>query len=166
MNAKVMALGGVTAALAVIIMCLGGIIPVATFICPVLCCILLQICLKGLGIRGAWVWYSAVSLLVLLLGPDKEAAAVFVVLGYYPIIRSRFPKGICGWLAKLIYFDCSIFVLYWLLLRVFGIAQVVADYSGLGMLMGGILILLGNVTFIMLDRLLKLYESRFEKRYG
>ena len=161
-----MALGGVTAALAVIIMCLGGIIPVATFICPVLCCILLQLCLKGLGTRGAWVWYGTVSLLVLLLGPDKEAAAVFVFLGYYPIIRTRFPKGFVGWLVKLAYFNCAILVLYWLMLQVFGITQVVADYSGLGALMVGVLVLLGNITFIMLDRLLMLYARKFEKRNG
>ena len=158
-----MALGGVTAALAVVIMCLGGIIPVATFVCPVLCCILLQISLKGLGKRGAWVWYAAVSLLVLLLGPDKEAAAVFVFLGYYPIIRTKFPKGLLGWLLKLVYFNAVILVLYWLLLRVLGIDRVVSDYSGIGFTMAAILIALGNVTFVMLDRLLVMYERKFGK---
>ena len=158
-----MALGGVTAALAVVIMCLGGIIPVATFVCPVLCCILLQISLIGLGKRGAWVWYAAVSLLVLLLGPDKEAAAVFVFLGYYPIIRTKFPKGLLGWLVKLVYFNAVIMVLYWLLLRVLGIDRVVSDYSGIGFTMAAILIALGNVTFVMLDRLLVMYERKFGK---
>lgn len=158
-----MALGGVTAALAVVIMCLGGIIPVATFVCPVLCCILLQISLKRLGKRGAWVWYAAVSLLVLLLGPDKEAAAVFVFLGYYPIIRTKFPKGSLGWLVKLVYFNAVILVLYWLLLQVLGIDRVVSDYSGIGFTMAAILIALGNVTFVMLDRLLVMYERKFGK---
>ena len=158
-----MALGGVTAALAVVIMCLGGIIPVATFVCPVLCCILLQISLEGLGKRGAWVWYAAVSLLVLLLGPDKEAAAVFVFLGYYPIIRTKFPKSLFGWLVKLVYFNAVILVLYWLLLQVLGIDRVVSDYSGIGFTMAAILIALGNVTFVMLDRLLVMYERKFGK---
>ena len=158
-----MALGGVTAALAVVIMCLGGIIPVATFVCPVLCCILLQISLKRLGKQGAWVWYAAVSLLVLLLGPDKEAAAVFVFLGYYPIIRTKFPKGLLGWLVKLVYFNAVILVLYWLLLQVLGIDRVVSDYSGIGFTMAAILIALGNVTFVMLDRLLVMYERKFGK---
>ena len=163
MNARVMALGGVTAALAVVIMCLGGIIPVATFVCPVLCCILLQISLKRLGKQGAWVLYAAVSFLVLLLGPDKEAAAVFVFLGYYPIIRTKFPKGLLGWLVKLVYFNAVILVLYWLLLQVLGIDRVVSDYSGIGFTMAAILIALGNVTFVMLDRLLVMYERKFGK---
>ena len=161
-----MALGGVTAALAAIIMCMGGIIPVATYICPVICCILLQLCLKGLGDRGAWVWYTAVSLLAMLLGPDKEAAAVFLFLGYYPIIRPKFPRGLWGWVMKLLYFNASVLVLYWLLLQVLGLVQVVADYSGIGMAMGAVLVLLGNVTFIMLDRLLHICAGKFGNRYG
>jgi len=39
-NAKQMALGGVLAALAVTIMSLGGMIPVATYVCPSLCMML------------------------------------------------------------------------------------------------------------------------------
>ena len=74
------------AALAVVIMCMGGIIPMATYVCPMLCSLLLAVVLRLTGRRIAWAWYAAVSLLSLLLGPDKEAAAVFVFLGYYPII--------------------------------------------------------------------------------
>ena len=107
--------------------------------------------------------YAAVSFLVLLLGPDKEAAAVFVFLGYYPIIRTKFPKGLLGWLVKLVYFNAVILVLYWLLLQVLGIDRVVSDYSGIGFTMAAILIALGNVTFVMLDRLLVMYERKFGK---
>ena len=40
------ALGGVLAALAVVIMSMGTLIPVATYVCPMLCAILLQLILK------------------------------------------------------------------------------------------------------------------------
>ena len=40
-GAKSVALGGVMAALAVVIMCMGGIIPLATYVCPMLCAVLL-----------------------------------------------------------------------------------------------------------------------------
>ena len=43
--ATVMALGGILAALAVVIMSLGGMIPVATYVVPVLCMLLLQVVL-------------------------------------------------------------------------------------------------------------------------
>ena len=40
-NARNVALGGMMAALAIVIMCMGGLIPVATFVCPMLCMLLL-----------------------------------------------------------------------------------------------------------------------------
>ena len=82
-----MALGGMLAALAVVMMSLGTIIPVATYVCPMLCALLLQGVLKTCGSRVAWAWYGAVALLSVLLAPDKEAAGVFVFLGYYPIVK-------------------------------------------------------------------------------
>ena len=80
-SAKNIAMGGVFAALAVVIMCLGTVIPVATFVCPMACMILLTVVYRLTGARIAWAWYGAVSILSLLLGPDKEAAAVFLFLG-------------------------------------------------------------------------------------
>ena len=49
-----------------------------------------QAVLKTCGVRIAWAWYGAVAILSLLLAPDKEAAAVFAFLGYYPIVT---PNG-------------------------------------------------------------------------
>ena len=77
------------AALAVVIMSLGTLIPVATFVCPVLCMLILQLVLKLCGSRIAWAWYGAVAILSLLMAPDKEAAAVFLFLGYYPVVKPR-----------------------------------------------------------------------------
>ena len=71
-----MALGGVLAALAVVIMALGTLIPVATYVCPVLCMLLLQAVNKLCGSRVAWAWYGAVAILSMLLAPDKEKAAI------------------------------------------------------------------------------------------
>ena len=61
------ALGGVLAALAVVIMSMGTLIPVATYVCPVLCCMLLQFVLLSCGRRIAWAWYGAVAILSLLV---------------------------------------------------------------------------------------------------
>ena len=40
-EARLIAFGGMMAALAVVIMCLGGLIPVATFTVPVICMLIL-----------------------------------------------------------------------------------------------------------------------------
>ena len=93
-----MALGGVLAALAVVIMSLGGLIPIATYVTPMLCAMLLQAVLLTCGTRVAWAWYGAVALLGLLLCPDKEAAAVYVFLGYYPIVKPKLDGLKPAWL--------------------------------------------------------------------
>lgn len=162
MKSKEIAMGGVTAALAVVVMCMGGLIPIATFVAPLLCCILLQFLSGMLSTRMCWVWYAVVSILSVLMGPDKEAAAVFLFLGYYPIIRPAFPKTFLGWTLKVIYFNVSILIMYSLLVQVLGIEQVVAEYAELGMAMAAVLVVLANLTFVLLDRLLAMIKRRFQ----
>lgn len=158
--ASVIALGGVLAALAVVIMSLGGLIPVATFVCPVLCMILLALVLRRCGRRIGWAWYGAVAILSLLLSPDKEAAAIFLFLGYYPIVKPGLDRKKCRWLWKGLLFNASILILYGMLLRLFGMAQVAAEFEEMGMAMTAVTLLLGNMTFFLLDRVLTL---RFRK---
>jgi hypothetical protein len=153
-GAKSVALGGVMAALAVVIMCMGGIIPLATYVCPMLCAVLLAAVLRLTGRRIGWAWYGAVSLLSLLLGPDKEAAAVFVFLGYYPIIKPWIDRRKVPFLWKITVFNLSIFVMYALLLYLFKLDQVVREFSEFGLVLTLITLLLGNVTLFLLDVLL------------
>lgn len=152
--AKMTALGGVLAALAVVIMSLGTLIPAATFVCPMLCMMILQLVLKACGSRIAWAWYAVVAVLSMLLAPDKEAAAVFAFLGYYPILKPKLDKLRFGWLLKLALFNGAVLLMYWLLMNVFGMAQIAAEYQELGTVMTLVLLVLGNVTFCLLDRLL------------
>jgi hypothetical protein len=160
-GAKQIALGGMMAALAVVIMSLGGMIPSATFVCPMLCCLVLQIVRTICGDRMAWAWYGAVAILSLLMGPDKEAAAVFVFLGYYPILKPKFDKSRLKWVWKLLYFNVVILAMYWLLIHLFGMAQLAQEWEELGIWMTGIMLLLGNVTFFLLDRVL---SKKFRRR--
>ena len=153
-KASSVALGGVLAALAVVIMCMGTIIPVATYVCPMLCAVVLQMVLKTCGTRIAWAWYAAVAILSALLVPDKEAAAVFLFLGYYPIVKPRLDRAKLRWLWKGLLFNGSVVVMYWLLIQLLGLSQVMEDFGGMGAAMLAALLILGNVTFFLLDRLL------------
>lgn len=153
-HAKSIALGGVLAALAVVLMCLGGMIPIATYACPMLCGLLLAIVLRSCGNRISWAWYGAVSLLALLLGPDKEAAIVFVFLGYYPIIKPWVDRRKLSVLWKILIFNLAIVVMYALLLWVFQLEQVVQEFQGLGTALTVVALFLGNVSLFMLDFLL------------
>lgn len=151
---KDVALGGIMAALAVVIMCMGGLIPIATFVCPMLCMVLLVFVFRFCGRRIAWAWYGAVSILSILLGPDKEAAAVFLFLGYYPIIKPDVDRLRLKWLWKLLLFNGAVLLMYWLLMGVFGMTQLSAEFEEQGTAMTMVMLLLGNLVFILLDRLL------------
>lgn len=153
--ASCIALGGVLAALAVVIMSLGGLIPVMTYVSPMLCALLLKIVLELCGVRIAWAWYGAVALLSALLSADKEAAAVFIFLGYYPIVKPKLDGLRFHWLWKLVLFNVSVGVMYFLLLQLFGMAQLRAEFEEFSTVMLIVMLLMGNVTFFLLDRLLR-----------
>lgn len=159
-----MALGGVLAALAVVVMSLGGLIPVATFVCPMLCMILLRFVCQLCGNRIGWAWYGAVAVLSFLLGPDKEAAAVFLFLGFYPIVKPKLDTMKVSWLLKILLFNTAIGCMYYLLIHLLGMAQIAAEYAQMGTVLTVIMLLLGNLTFYLLD--LVLTRLNFNKKQG
>ena len=148
------ALGGVLAALAVVVMCLGGMIPLATYICPILCMLLQSIVLQKCGGRVAWAWFFAVSNLSLLLSPEKEGAAVFLFLGYYPMIKPWLDRRKGSLLWKLLFFNAVIFALYGLLISVIGAAEIVSSFAEMGKWMAAAAAGMGNLTFFLVDILL------------
>ena len=155
------AFGGVLAALAVVIMSMGTIIPVATYVCPMLASLVLELVRKTCGSRIAWAWYGAVAILSLLLAPDKEAAAVFLALGYYPIVKPKLDGAKGKWLWKGLLFNGVILLTYWLMMHLLGFDQLAAEFAEMGLAMTAILLLLGDVTFFLLDKLL---DRRFIRK--
>ena len=148
------AIGGLLAALAIVIMCLGGLVPVFTYVCPVLCILIGNVVLKKCGRRLAWAWYFAVSILSLLLATDREAAVVYTLLGAYPYIKPFFDRFKLKLLLKLVYFNISILMAYSFLLLLFGLSKILHSYTQLGRVGILIILVLGNITFFMLDILL------------
>ena len=91
-----MALCGVLCALAVAIMAMGTLVPAATYCCPLLASMTILPVLILCGEKTSWVFFAASAVLSLLLAPDKEAAAIFLAVGYYPIVKPKFEKKPCG----------------------------------------------------------------------
>lgn len=152
MSSKV-ALGGVTAALAVLFLSLGTVIPLTTFVWPMACMLLLCLVLPRLG-SMAWTWYTAVAILGTLLSPDKEAAALFVFLGWYPIVKKPIEKYKLKIVIKLLIFNTAVFAMYWLLISLFGMDYLKQELFSDGLWVTAAVLLLGNVTFFLLDRIL------------
>jgi len=57
-------------------------------------------------------------------------------------------------------------VMYWILIHLFGMDQIASEYQELGMVMTVITLILGNVTFWMLDRALTNLTRKYDRRAG
>ena len=162
-HASRMAFGGMMTALAVVVMSLGSLIPVNTYVCPVLCMLIHRPVLERCGRRLSWCYYLAVAALSLLLAPDWEAALVYLCLGYYPMIRPWFQRIRPAFLstsAKLVFFTLAGAASYALLMLVVGVDAVMAEYEGAEWLLM-LTVILWDVLFVLVDRLL---GSRLEKK--
>jgi len=155
---KNIALGGILAGVAVVIMCLGSLIPFATYVCPVLCILTGNIYLSLSGIRMGWAWYFVVSILSLLLAPDREAAVVYLFLGAYPYIKRTLNRFPLPWIWKMLYFNLAAFSSYWVSVYIIGLSEIMLEFRELGYIGLTIILVLANVTFLLLDHLL----SRFQ----
>lgn len=159
-NSKRIALCGMLAAVAVVIMCLGGLIPVATYACPMLCCLTQFLVFRFCGRRLAWTWFLVVSILSLLMVPDKEAAMVFFAVGGYPMLKPVFESKQLSVLLKCLYFNFSIFCVYAVMIHVMGMQEVAAENMEFGLIGLTVILLLGNLVFFMLDKLLTILAKR------
>ena len=53
------------------------------------------------------------------------------------------------------YFNGVIGVLYYLMIQILGISEIAGEYAQMGVAMSAIMLILGNITFFLLDRLLE-----------
>ena len=157
-SAKQVALGGMMAALAVVVMCLGGLIPIATYTCPMICGLLLLPVMALCPERVCWAWYGAVAILSVLLGPDKEAALIFLFLGYYPILHpklERIPVKILRIAAKLLLCNAAALCVFAGLTYVLGLDILVKEYEEYGLAAELLFLAADNLLFFLIDGLLR-----------
>ena len=170
LRAGPLALGGVFAALAVILMLLGGLVPFATYVCPMLASVLLIPLLEHLPKGLCWGWYAVVALLSALFCPDRESAFIFLFLGWYPIVKPRLDRlpGLGRILLKLLIFNLAVAAAYALLIFVFELEVLIEEAREMGWIMIAVLAVLGNISFLLFDRLLRIlpliYRGRRKKK--
>ena len=154
MRARPLALCGVLTALAVVLLCLGGVIPGAVFCAPILAMAALLPVLEELGPRAAGTAYAAVSILALLLVPDRETAFVYLFFGWYPILRPKIaalPSRLLRLALRLLVCNAAALLLYGLVLRIMGLT---ADLLEAAWIFNAALLVMGNVVFLLVDRTL------------
>ena len=86
-NSTKTAIGGIIAALSIVLMLLTSAIPTLTYAIPAIAGLLLVIIVIEVNKKWAFGVYFVVGVLSMLLVADKEAAVMYVMFfGYYPII--------------------------------------------------------------------------------
>ncbi len=171
-KSRQMAICGLLGALMLVIMLLGGLIPLATFLCPGLAGIILIPAQRECGASSAKALYVVVSILSLFLSPDKESAILFVLLlGHYPLIRpllERLHPRPVRWLGKLVVFNLCLLVSYAILFFILAPALLTEEFSTYTLwgVLG--LLALGNITFVLYDclvgRFVPLYEFKLRPK--
>ena len=137
-STKELALCSMLAALSVVLLCLGGIVPLAVYACPMLASVALLPVREECRPRYAWCCWAAVAILAVLLCPDKEAAALYVFMGYYPLLQPKLEtirRPLLRWLAKLTVAAVS----------------VVEEFAGTAPWLLWLTVLLGLVVFAVYD---------------
>ena len=86
--------------------------------------------------------------------------AVFIFLGYYPMLKQKLDKMLLDRLLKAIYFNVSILLMYWLLMNLMGMTEIIQEFAELGTFMTVFTLILGNITFFMLDLVLGRFHLR------
>ena len=169
MKSREIALCGMLNALAVVLMNLGSLVPLATFCTPLLAMLVLLPVLEEYGPRMGWAAWVSVSILSLLLVTDRETALVYVFFGWYPMVRPKvaaIKSKVLRFGVKLLICNGLLFTLYGLVLRLMGLT---ADLLDSTRLMNALLLILGNLVFFLTDLVLQrmtlVWTVKLRKRF-
>ena len=149
------ALCGMVAALCTLMLFMTGLFPFSTYAMPAMAGLLMVTVAVETGYSWAFTLYAAVSLLSLILTPDKEAMLMFIAFfGHYPITKALIErikfKPLC-WLLKLVCFNACVVAAYLVIILLFRMPDVLTDFGDFGKYSVYILLGLGNVLFIVYD---------------
>ncbi|MBQ6466865.1 MAG: hypothetical protein IJJ61_02895 [Clostridia bacterium] len=165
------ALGGITAALSLVMMISVAIVPFMTYALPAIAGALTVFMVVEVDKKWAFGVYAAVAILGMFLVPEKEVAVMYLALfGYYPIVKalieSKIP-AVVGWLLKIILFEITMVVSYILMIKFMGVT--IDEMDTLGKLAIPILLGAGTLAFIIYDfaltRLVSIYTRNWRKHF-
>lgn len=162
---------GLTVALSVALMMVGGLIPVATYCVPMLSGVLLLPIFLEFGRTTALTAYIATSLIALLIGADKEAAFFYIFFGYYPVLKWQIEKlrsNLVRLLLKLAFFLLSFCVMYGFLYYVLRLDVVMQDFAEMNAILFAVFATVMMFCMMLYDRLMLplalIYLNKFQPK--
>lgn len=144
-----------TVALSVVIILIGGLLELGAFAAPMIAGLCLIPIERQFGRKYQATVYLAVSLLCFILVPNMEANLMYLALfGLYPLLYPFFQHlhGVIRLVCKLLYFN----------LVAIGVEALVVTLLVPEVLTGGmiaLLLVLGNITFLLYDLILPRAET-------
>lgn len=156
----------VLTALGVCISWLGSLVGVLDLCTPLLTALLLVPIVIEYGKGYPFGVWLATVILALLLLPNKSPAAVYLVFGYYPILKAyleRLRPLPCRLLKQLIFAAVDLALVYGSNLVV-GVQEDVPTWYNAALLVGGYLVL--NLVDIALTRLISAYVFKYRPRFA
>lgn len=149
------ALCGILSAICVIMMFFTGVIPAGGYVLPAFAGIVIWVIYREINLKWALLSYSAVALLALLLTPDIESKLLFAAFfGYYPSVRdtvNKIKSKLIAFFVRWGIFNIAVVAVYFLLLNVLGMAELMEDFAGFGEWALLIFWGLGNIIFLLYD---------------
>lgn len=150
------AVGGVFGALALALMLAGGFLPLATFAAPAFAGLLIVPVAIEFGVKTGVLVYAAIGLLALVLAADKEMALIFIFfLGFYPLAKiglEKLGRPAVRWACKFALFNACVLSMYTIILFVFPLPAVTAEFEEMGRTLVFLLLVLANITFFIYDK--------------
>ena len=161
------ALAGMLAALGAVLLCLGGIVPLATYAAPVLASAAVLVAREECRAGPAFGCYAVSAVLGLLLSPDREAALLYAFLGYYPLLKPKLdalrPRPLrLG--AKLLLCCAAVGAMYALLIFVFRLDAVVREFAETAPALLAATAVLGVAVFLVYDLALSRLTAAYRRR--
>lgn len=171
------ALGGMITALSVVIL-VPTALELFVYALPAFAGMLIMFSVVELDKKWAFGIYVAVSVVSLLLVPNKEAAILYAAFfGYYPILKaifeSKLPK-VAEYILKFAVFNVSMIISYAVLVKVLGIPldELMGTTQETGFFARYavyIMLGLGNIAFIFYDvattRIITVYLRIWQKKF-
>jgi len=169
---KILALCSMLAALGVVVLLLGSFIEVLDLSAAMFASLIVVIAVIEAGKYWPWLTYAVTSLTALLLLPYKLPAVMYLLAGYYPIIKEKIeklPKPI-AWIIKLSLFNLSL-ALVLLVLKLFLPGVSIELVPGLKDIYTYLIYYAsGNIIFVLYDilltRLVSFYVFKLRDRLG
>ena len=161
-----LAISAILAAIGVVLLYIGALIEVLDLTVVVFASFVCVLAVIEMG--GVWPWliYATVSVLSLVLLPQKAPAVLFLLFGgYYPILKACFERWcprIIAWIPKLVTFNLALTAAYFILKELFLMPDLAWISKGLWLL---IVYTVGNGVFLLYDLALTRVISAYLRVY-